>query len=297
MPTRQVKPYRDIPTVRAEQPEVPPGERVASFAEVEHGFLEVLARLEAQRCLSCRGCFGCGLCAVVCKPKAIDFSQSDKEIEIEAESIIITPGTSKVAPKLDEKYGYGICTDVLTGVEFERMLSKNGPYGGLVLRPSNGDIPERVAFIVCDAQGLTPSDLHGSRALSGAYAARLALVAQERVPDLQAAVIGVSVSGLDAGAETLRLARSNARFLSGEVRRVSVNGGGMLTVDLSGEGSVASEQFHMVVLCTGFNLAPAISKWARKLGLEDRLFWQDSDGEDSTTVGDVTFAGLARTGK
>jgi len=94
-------------------------------------------------------CIGCGACQLSCVAKAIDYELSDKVIEIPVGSIILCPGFEEFDARLKKEYGYGEYKNVVTSIEFERMLSATGPYFGTVLRPSDGDIPKKVAFIQC----------------------------------------------------------------------------------------------------------------------------------------------------
>ncbi len=94
-------------------------------------------------------CIGCGICAEECKAKAVDYDQKEKVLEIKVGSIIVSPGFDEFNARLKTEYGYGVYQNVVTSIEFERMLSATGPYFGTVLRPSDGDIPEKIAFIQC----------------------------------------------------------------------------------------------------------------------------------------------------
>src|SRR5512136_2530880 len=94
-------------------------------------------------------CIGCGTCQEVCKAKAVQYDLSDSEVKLKVGSIILAPGFEAFDAKLKSEYGYGRFPNVLASTEFERVLSASGPYGGLVLRPSDGDIPKKIAFIQC----------------------------------------------------------------------------------------------------------------------------------------------------
>ena len=89
---RYIIDFEDIPGDRAQMPEVPAGERVGTYEEIEKGFSPEQAQREAQRCLSCRRCLGCKLCLAACEKDAIVFDQVDETSEIDVDSIIITPG-------------------------------------------------------------------------------------------------------------------------------------------------------------------------------------------------------------
>lgn len=96
-----------------------------------------------------KSCIGCGLCKVVCEPEAIDFEQKPQEIEIKVGTIIVATGYDFYDPSKNHDYGYGIYKNVITSIELERMFNSAGPTNGKVLRPSDGKVPQRIAFIQC----------------------------------------------------------------------------------------------------------------------------------------------------
>ncbi|MBU0698708.1 MAG: hypothetical protein KKE59_04695, partial [Proteobacteria bacterium] len=144
---RYIIPFGDVPTPRAEMPEMSIDERRGNFTEVETGFPEIVAVKEAKRCLSCRRCLGCALCWAECKPEAIDFDIPDEELELEFDEVIITKGQDNAFHPFNSQLGYGSFPDVITDLQFERMLSPDGPTNGMVLSPLDGDIPRRIAVI------------------------------------------------------------------------------------------------------------------------------------------------------
>jgi len=93
---RYIIPFGDVPTERAEMPEISVDERRGNFLEVETGFPEDMAVKEAKRCLGCRRCLGCALCWAECKPEAIDFNIPDEELELEFDDVIVTNGQDNV---------------------------------------------------------------------------------------------------------------------------------------------------------------------------------------------------------
>ncbi|MFP4170592.1 MAG: 4Fe-4S binding protein, partial [Methanomassiliicoccales archaeon] len=94
-------------------------------------------------------CIGCGACEKSCVAGAIRYEQQDEPLELEVGSIIVSPGFEEFDVSKKREYGYGEYDNVLSSIEFERMLSATGPYFGMVLRPSDGDIPKKVAFLQC----------------------------------------------------------------------------------------------------------------------------------------------------
>ena len=94
-------------------------------------------------------CIGCGICAEECKADAVEYDQKEKDFEIKVGSIIVSPGFDEFDARLKAEYGYGVYQNVVSSIELERILSATGPHFGTVLRPSDGDIPEKIAFIQC----------------------------------------------------------------------------------------------------------------------------------------------------
>ncbi len=98
----------------------------------------------------------CEVCKEVCEADAIDFEQEEKEVELDVGAVIVAPGFEEFDAKLKGEYGYGDYPNVVTSIEFERILSASGPYRGQILRPSDLKHPKKVAFIQC--VGARPTD-------------------------------------------------------------------------------------------------------------------------------------------
>ena len=91
----------------------------------------------------------CGLCQKTCKREAIDYNQKEEEIILEVGAVIASPGFELFDPTVQSEYGYGRYPNVVTSLEFERILSPSGPYQGSILRPSDGKAPGSIAWIQC----------------------------------------------------------------------------------------------------------------------------------------------------
>jgi heterodisulfide reductase subunit A-like polyferredoxin len=143
---RYIIDFPDIPTKRAAMPEKPVNIRKDNFDEVETGFTQDLAVSEAQRCLGCRRCLGCGLCWAECKPGAIAFDQPDCIETVKVDRVILTSGVEQPTRPIPGDPA-GKCHNVVTDLQVERMLAGTGPTGGWIIRPYDGEIPERIAFV------------------------------------------------------------------------------------------------------------------------------------------------------
>ncbi len=137
-------------TPRTEIPELPEEERIRDFREVELVLTEEQAKREAARCLACGICSECHLCVQVCKREAIDHQQAPcgrgSRSRIRHPLTRLLPLRAELSPEL----GYGRYPNVVTSMEFERMLSASGPWGGHVTRRSSDHRePKKIAFLQC----------------------------------------------------------------------------------------------------------------------------------------------------
>jgi heterodisulfide reductase subunit A len=90
----------------------------------------------------------CGVCAKVCQAEAIDYEQKEQEIQINVGAIVVATGFDMPTEQLSSRWGYKY-DNVVSALEYERILCASGPFGGHVLRPSDHTEPERIAFIQC----------------------------------------------------------------------------------------------------------------------------------------------------
>ena len=99
--------------------------------------------IDVENCIKCR------LCERICPAKAVDFDQQPETVKINVGSIILAPGFEGFDCHLKTEYGYGRFLNVVSSIEFERMMNASGPFGGKIVRPFDGKIPRKIAFIQC----------------------------------------------------------------------------------------------------------------------------------------------------
>ena len=141
----------------------------------------------------------CGVCELTCEAQAIDYNQQDEFIDVEADAIIIATGFDPFDPSEMPEYGYGQYPQVMTGLEFERLVSASGPTSGKVTL--NGREPKEVVFIQCvgsrDAQ-------HGHAYCSRVccmYTAKQAHLVCERLPDASVTIFYMDIRAFGKGFE------------------------------------------------------------------------------------------------
>lgn len=119
----------------------------------------------------------CGICEAVCEAKAIDYKRQDEIVEISVGAVVLSPGYELFDPRIKEDLGYGRYPNVLTALEFERILSASGPFAGEVMRPSDRSHPKRIAFLQCVGSRDHERDFCSS--VCCMYATKEAIIAKE----------------------------------------------------------------------------------------------------------------------
>ncbi|MGQ9706373.1 MAG: FAD-dependent oxidoreductase [bacterium] len=133
---------------RVKMPRISVEERIRGFREINHGLSEEMAVSEALRCLNCSICSECNECVKVCQPLAINHNDKDEIVELNVGTIIVSTGYKLMDPSVIKNYGYGKYPDVLTGLEFERLVNAAGFTEGKILT-SKGKLPDAVAILHC----------------------------------------------------------------------------------------------------------------------------------------------------
>ena len=217
-------------------------------------------------------CIGCGTCQEVCKAGAIRYDEKEKEIALHVGSIILAPGFEEFDPKLKGEYGYGRYPNVVSSIEFERILSASGPYGGLVLRPSDGKVPKKMAFIQC--VGSRDAKLGNNYCSSACcmYAIKEAIIAREHNPNLQCTIFFMDVRtyGKEFDAYYNRAEEEyGVRFVRSRVPRIEEGPESQnLLVRYVEDGNLKTEEFDLVVLSVGMRPPKHAEELAKTLGIK-----------------------------
>ena len=169
---------------RQKMPSLNPSERISCFKEAELGFTEEMAINEAKRCLNCAVCSECRECEKACEAKAIAHDMTEEYIDLNVGAIILATGFDLYDPSALEEYGYGKIKNVVTAMQYERMISASGPTSGQLKRPSDGKRPKRLAFIQCVGSRDTRHKPYCS-SVCCMHATKEAILANEHYPDLK----------------------------------------------------------------------------------------------------------------
>ncbi len=219
-------------------------------------------------------CIGCGLCSKVCLAGAVEYDDSESVDEITAGAVILSPGFDEFDPTIKPEYGYGRFPNVVTSIEFERILSASGPYGGHTLRPSDGDIPKNIAFIQCvGSRDISCGNTYCS-SVCCTYSIKEAVVAKEHASqELDTTVFFMDMRTFAKGFEEYyQRARSEhgVRFIRSRVSLVTEDPEtNNLTIGYETEdGRLKKEEFDLVVLSVGLEPSRKARKLAETLDVE-----------------------------
>jgi heterodisulfide reductase subunit A-like polyferredoxin len=119
------------------------------FSEVEAPLSEAEARRAAGRCIDCAVCSECNECVSACPVDGcIDLRAHDQEMDVTVGSVVVSTGFKLFPADLKPQYGFGVYTNVITGMQMDRLLAPTRPFN-TILRPGDGKVPERIAYILC----------------------------------------------------------------------------------------------------------------------------------------------------
>jgi heterodisulfide reductase subunit A-like polyferredoxin len=250
----------------------PMEERLSTFGEVVGGYTEEQARAEAARCLACGICSECLQCVYACQKDCIDHEMGEELIDLQVGAVILTLGLDTVDGDIRPEFGYGRLDNVVTSIEFERMLSASGPWGGVVQRPSDGAHPRKVAFIQCVGSRDPACDQGYCSAVCCMYATKEALIAKEHDPNVEPTIFYMDVRsfGKDFDRYVDRAENENGvRFVRSMVSMVTeAPGTGDLRVRYAtDDGDNVEETFDLLVLSVGLRPPEGSRALADRLGI------------------------------
>lgn len=137
----------------------------------------------------------CGVCARVCSAGAIDYTQKDELIEEEYGAIVAATGFNPIDLSQFNEFAYAQSPDVVSSLEFERLMNAAGPTGGTLLRPSDGKHPRTIVFVQCvgsRCDGAQKGKPYCSK-ICCMYTAKHAMLCREKYPDTEVYVFYIDV--------------------------------------------------------------------------------------------------------
>ena len=267
--------FEDVPAVaREKMPCLPQDERTANFNEVQLGFGEDQAVKESERCLECAICSECYQCVKVCLAEAVDHEMCAKERTVEVGAVILAPGFAPFDPSKYESYNYANHPNVVTSLEFERMLSASGPYEGHLVRPSDHREPDKIAWLQCvGSRDINACDHSYCSSVCCMYANKQTVIAKEHSDkplDTAVFFMDMRTFGKDFDKYNTRAQEnSDVRFIRSRIHSVYPADDDKLRIVYATEsGKNAEELFDIAVLSIGLSPNEGAVELAEKMGIE-----------------------------
>jgi heterodisulfide reductase subunit A len=219
-------------------------------------------------------CIGCGNCERHCEAGAIAYGQEHESMDLNVGSIIVSPGFDEFdLLKKRKEYGYGRFPNVVSSLELERMLSATGPYGGMVLRPSDGEVVKKIAFIQCVGSRDRSIGNPYCSSVCCMFAIKESVIAQEHNPGLEATIFfmdmrafGKEFDDYYVRAEKehgIRFVKNNRVSSIAEDSKTN-----NLLVTYIDKGELVQEVFDMVALSVGMTAPRDAKEMSKIMGIE-----------------------------
>ncbi|OGN76879.1 MAG: hypothetical protein A2X26_09195 [Chloroflexi bacterium GWC2_49_37] len=252
---------------RARMSTLPVQERINNFWEVDLPMSEAEALAEAARCLSCGACSECLECVVACERGAINHEMQDEVLHLTVGTIILATGFKDFDPSVAPELGYGALDNVLTAMEFERLVNSSGPTAGKVTL-KNGQPPKSVAVLHCIGSRDKKYHEYCSRACC-MYSLKLSQLVHEYV-GAEVYEVYRDMRSFGKGYEEFynRTERMGVNFYHGRVKKIKKKGKKLL---VSWDEAFYNQPDHvevdMVILATGFEPQADAARVAGTFGI------------------------------
>jgi len=216
----------------------------------------------------------CNICAGVCQNNAIDLYQKEEKVEVEVGAIILSPGYEAFDPKLRGDYGYGKMENVITSLDFERILCSTGPYEGELRRPYDGQHPKNMAWIHCvGSRQVIPGGNSYCSAVCCTYTQKQVILAKDHDADIKATIFHNDIRSFGKDFERFYQRTENlpgVRFIRSYVsigKELPESKNVTIKYSTTDDG-VKEEEFDLVVLSVGLNPPDDVEELAKKFGIE-----------------------------
>ncbi|MFC1715068.1 FAD-dependent oxidoreductase [Candidatus Poribacteria bacterium] len=233
----------------------------------------------------------CGLCKEVCSAGAVDYEQEDALVTLDFDAIIVAAGTEEFSPQIRPEYGYRIYPNVITNMEYERLLSASGPTEGHIRRPSDGVEPERIAFIQCvGSRDLAAGDRGYCSSYCCMQATKDAIITREHLNESDSTIFYIDIRAFGKDFDKF-VERAEEEYGVRYVKsRIAEIGEDPETMNLNlhyvaQDGRIETDEFDLVVLSVGIAISDKVRKLLRDLGVQmgEHGFCQGSSFQPAST--------------
>ncbi len=227
----------------------------SDFHEIEAPLSEAEVHYSAGRCLDCGVCSECQECVDVCPADAIHLDMRPEKVEAKVAAVVVSTGFKLFPADLKPQYGFGRFKNVITGMQMDRLLAPTRPFN-TVLRPGDGKVPERVAYVMCTgSRDQTVGNPLCSR-ICCMYSIKQNQLIMGALPLADVTVFTVDVRTAGKGYDEfyVQAQAMGTNFIKGRVAEIRELDNGDLVLryeDIEHNGEIREAEFDLVVLAVG----------------------------------------------
>ncbi|HEY3315269.1 MAG TPA: FAD-dependent oxidoreductase [Bacillota bacterium] len=225
------------------------------FTEIEAPMTEEEALTSVGRCLDCGVCSECHQCVAICPANAVHMEMREQKVEAEVGAVIVSTGFKLFPADLKPQYGYGKFKNVITGMQMDRLLAPTRPYN-TVLRPGDGKVPDRIAYILCTGSRDQTVDNPLCSRVCCMYSIKQNQLIMGALPLADVTVYYIDIRAFSKGYDEFyeQAKAMGAMFVKGRVARIKEKEDGNLLLsyeDIENGGQVTEAEHDLVVLAVG----------------------------------------------
>ena len=218
-------------------------------------------------------CIGCGMCEKVCLAQAIFYDDKPRQTTLEVGAVVLSMGNDVFNPSAFDTYNYANHPNVVTSLEFERILSASGPYKGHLMRPYDRQIPEKIAWMQCvGSRDINRADNSYCSSVCCMYSIKQTLIAKEHAEtplDTAVFYMDMRTYGKEFDKYYMRAQDGGVRFIRARVHTIEPAADGDLKIRYVREsGELKEETFNMVVLAVGLTPSKDAEALAKRIGID-----------------------------
>ena len=250
-------------------------------------------------------CIGCQSCSGVCEPKSLRYDEVEQTEVIEVGAVVLATGFEPFDPTMVEEFGYGQIPDVITSLELERLVNPEGPSGGKLVRPSNGEPPRNIVFVPCVGSRSHRFNRPYCSRVCCTAAVKEVMQVKQQLPDCEAYVFYSDLRVFGKGQEELYVRASDEykiNFIRGNIGDV-VHNPVSDTITVRAEDTLLRRmldfEVDLVVLMIGMDAEPSNVDLSRmfKNPLDENGFFLEQHpklGPSTTASKGVFLAGVSQ---
>ncbi|MFZ0531034.1 MAG: FAD-dependent oxidoreductase [Propionicimonas sp.] len=272
------------------------------FTEIEAPLTEAQARGGAGSCLDCGVCSECQECVKACPAFAIRLDQRDQLHEFEVGAVVVATGHKLFAADLKPEYGFGQFPNVITGMQMDRLLAPTRPFN-TVLRPGDGKVPERIAYVSCTGS----RDKTVGNPLCSKFCCMYSIKQNQLImgalplADVTMHYMDMRAAGKRYDEFYTQAQDMGAVYIKGRVAKITEQGNGDLLLryeDIENGGTIVEASYDLVVLAVGIQPNRDVERLfgQTQLGLDEYYYVAEPSAElnpGQTTIPGVFVAGTA----